>query len=89
MISAVELFKEINKGVNGDASCIAVVPPPKEGDIKGASIDLHLGRWFCLLQQSRHPHFSFKEHINGADKFNNKEYFVDFGCDFVLHPGRF
>lgn len=86
MLGAPQLIEELEKGNSGNNEFMSVVPAPSY-KIEGASIDLHLGRWFSLPHQTRDTHYSFKE--EAKSKVSAKEYFVDFDGKFVLHPGRF
>jgi dCTP deaminase len=88
MIGDGDLIKELQKGNDADRAYISIIPTPDYNAIRGASVDLHLGRWFSLPHQSRNTHYSFLSQ-QSSDTFNAKEYFVDFNGSFILHPGRF
>lgn len=69
---------------------LSVVPAPDEARFRsgsGASIDLHLGRWFRTLKQSKLP--VLKLGGSTPDTPATKEHFVPFDDEFVLHPGKF
>ncbi len=87
MIGSTDIIKELKLGNDGDKSCISIIPAPDYTKIEGASVDLHLGRWFSIPHQSRNTHYSFIDTNN--QEISAKEYFVDFGKTFVLHPSRF
>ena len=53
----------------------------------GASIDLHLGRWFRTMRQSNVT--VLKVGKNSSYSGFSKEHFVPFGKEFILHPGKF
>jgi dCTP deaminase len=87
MIGSPQLVQELRKGNAGEAAFISIIPAPDYDGVEGASIDLHLGRWFSLPHQSRNTHYDFSEKSN--KEVSAKEYFTDFDGQFVLHPGRF
>jgi dCTP deaminase len=87
MLGTNDLIDEIGRGSNGELEYLAVLPVPKE--IKNASIDLHLGRWFSQPHQSRSTFYDFGEETSNPSAFTAKEYFSPFKGEFVLHPGRF
>jgi dCTP deaminase len=87
MLGTQELVTEVEKGNRGEKAFLSILPEPDE--IKGASIDLHLGRWFLQPHQSRSTFFDFKENAAARGDFTSKEYFARFDGEFVLHPGRF
>jgi dCTP deaminase len=89
MLGSPQLINELKQGNAGNQQYLSIVPIPDFSKIFGASIDLHLGRWFCLPKQSRDTHYSFNEKQSNPAKFSFKEYFAGFGGEFVLHPGRF
>jgi dCTP deaminase len=53
----------------------------------GASIDLHLGRWFRAMKQANLPLLKLSD--TEMDSKYTKEYFVPFDKPFILHPGKF
>lgn len=85
MLGSGELRREIELGNLGQKEYLSVIPEPKE--LEGASVDLHLGRWFLQPHQSRSTFYDFGE--DAASAFTAKEYFASFDGEFVLHPGRF
>jgi len=69
---------------------LSIVPEPSEVQFVtegGASINLHLGRWFRSMKQANIPYLQ----INRDDKDLeiSKETFIAFGNEFYLHPGKF
>lgn len=95
MLGSPQIIEELRLGNAGDQGYMSAVPIPDFSKIDGASIDLHLGRWFSLPKQSRGTHYSFeeehspKEEHSPAMNFISKEYFAEFGGRFILHPARF
>jgi len=87
MLGSEDLKREIGLGNKGQENYISIIPEPKT--IDGASIDLHLGRWFLQPHQSRSTFYDFAEDASNSSAFTAKEYFAPFGGEFVLHPGRF
>jgi dCTP deaminase len=87
MLGAADLKREIEFGNVGQQNYISIIPAPTK--ISGASIDLHLGRWFLQPHQSRSTFYDFAEDSPNSSAFTAKEYFAPFGGEFVLHPGRF
>jgi dCTP deaminase len=87
MLGTDDLRTEIAKGNSGDKAYLSVLPVPTE--IKGASVDLHLGRWFSQPHQSRSTFYDFREDVANSSAYTAKEYFAPFHGEFVLHPGRF
>jgi hypothetical protein len=51
---------------------------------------LRLGRWFVVLRQSSQPYFDVTNTSEAlqAEARASRRYFVPFGLEFVLHPGR-
>lgn len=94
MLDCVEIAKRIRLGNAAKPNGLAVVPEPDLGEIEGSgesSVSLRLGRWFVALRQSSQPFFdvaSDGKQIR-AESRAAKRYFVPFGDEFVLHPGRF
>lgn len=72
---------------------IGCCPSPLEIDenqIGPASLDLRLGCWFLILQQSRRSEIDLSEPSEKAiEETDGKYYYVPFGHKFVVHPGRF
>jgi dCTP deaminase len=69
---------------------IAIIPRPDRTTFEtnsGASIDLHLGRWFRTMRQSNITVLKI-----GTEKTYStfsKEHFVPFEKEFILHPSKF
>jgi dCTP deaminase len=72
---------------------IAVVPVPDLDKLEangGVSIDLRLGRWFASMKQSDETHIDCHGIARGISEARlMRSYFVPYGADFVIHPGRF
>ena len=94
MLDCEALVRQIRLGNAADSSGLAIVPEPnldeleKSGD---ASVTLRLGRWFIVLRQTSQTSFdvSPKAVEMQAEASASRKYFVPFGHEFVLHPGRF
>lgn len=99
MLSGRELLRRIQlRPDNPDA--LTIVPKPDLEHLRekgGASIDLRLGRWFMSLRQARISRVELSglssKYENNSDKLAgvslDKNHFVPFGDEFILHPGRF
>jgi dCTP deaminase len=87
MLGTSDLSREIERGNAGDKQYLSILPAPVQ--IKGASVDLHLGRWFLQPHQSRSTFYDFRENVANSSEFTAKEHFAPFKGEFVLHPGRF
>jgi dCTP deaminase len=73
-----------------DDKRLSVIPLPEEARFRaqsGASVDLHLGRWFRTMKQANLPLLTLGE--CEMDSKYTKEYFVPFNKGFILHPGKF
>lgn len=66
---------------------LSITPRPirKEVEEGGASIDLHLGRWFSTMRQSNIALVEMTKDQHAV----SKEHFVAFDGSFILHPGKF
>jgi dCTP deaminase len=61
-----------------------------DDQIGAASLDVRLGSWFLVLQQSRKSQIDLTQSSNtGMEETDGKYYYVPTGEKFVLHPGRF
>ncbi|MBX3554627.1 dCTP deaminase [Chelatococcus sp.] len=84
----------MDDGKNGLVQGIVISPDPSETDpsqIGRTSIDLRLGRWFTLLQQTKTTFIDLAV-ARDENEFSSREgktYYVPFGQKFVLHPNRF
>ena len=87
MLGAADLKREVELGNVGNKEYVSIIPEPRE--FEGASIDLHLGRWFLQPHQSRSTVYDFGADAENSNAFTAKEYFSPFNGEFVLHPGRF
>ena len=94
MLDCVELAHQIRDGNAAKSGGLAIVPEPDLSEIENSgelSISLRLGRWFVALRQSSQPYFDVAntdEEIQ-AETRAARRYFVPFGKEFILHPGRF
>ncbi|SMD06672.1 dCTP deaminase [Fulvimarina manganoxydans] len=93
MLSKSEIIKLIKKGETDPSEGIGVVPSPlssEQAQIGPGSLDLRLGRWFLVLQQSKRSVIDLREQSNAetGDR-DGKYYYVPFGAKFVIHPNRF
>lgn len=92
ILTAKKLADEIRKGNASDPTGIAVVPMPDLQILENggeASVNLRLGRWFLTMRQSSETHIEPTAAGNPGENKFSKKYFVPFGEEFVLHPGRF
>jgi dCTP deaminase len=94
MLDCVDLAKRLRLGNDASDDGLCIVPEPDITEIEKsgeASVTLRLGRWFISLRQSSQTYFDVDidkaEHRLEAKA--SKHYFVPFGNEFVLHPGRF
>jgi dCTP deaminase len=69
---------------------LGVVPLPSRNEVKsgGASIDLHLGRWFRVIKQANISVIKLKEPEERELEFTGEK-FVPFDKEFILHPNKF
>lgn len=94
MLGSLELEKRIGLGKSDPEKGIQIVPTPQSLGGKvgpSASVDLRLGRWFLVLQQSRTSVIDLGKERT-AEEFEFREgrmFHVPFGERFVVHPGRF
>lgn len=94
MLDCIELSRLIELGNQANPAGLSVVPEPDLDEVKSsgeASITLRLGRWLIALRQSSQPFFDVATNDSEirAEARAAKNYFVPFGDEFVLHPGRF
>ena len=94
MLDCLELSRRIRLGNNADPQGLSIVPEPDLTEIEKsgeASVSLRLGRWLVALRQSSQPYFDVDTAPDKtrAEARAAKSYFVPFGEEFVLHPGRF
>ncbi|SRR6266851_4224864 len=94
MLDCTELASRIRLGNDADSNGLAVVPEPDLDEIRKsgeASISLRMGRWFVALRQSSQPFFDVASEGTEirAEARASRRYFVPFGHEYVLHPGRF
>ncbi|WP_370677337.1 dCTP deaminase [Pleomorphomonas sp. PLEO] len=94
MLDCVKLADLIALGNRAEPDGLAIIPEPNIEEIRSSgesSISLRLGRWFLALRQSSQPFFdSLNENeYKKTESKASKYYYVPFGQEFVLHPGRF
>jgi dCTP deaminase len=90
MLNCVELAEKIRIGNTGNANGLSVIPEPPLAEIEKsgeASVTLRLGRWFVVIRQSSHAFFDVLP--GSTEARSTRKYFVPFGKEFILHPGRF
>lgn len=86
---------ELTARMEGEEPELLVVPRPDLVELRengSASIDLRLGRWFRTMRQSRLsllPSVAEESGLGQEQGNITKEYYVPFGDQFVLHPGKF
>ena len=96
MLNGEEVLESL---ANGELS---IVPFPRQiieetRKRAGASIDLHLGRWFKTFKQTKHsaialtlPNKCAAQKDKGFSSLpQTREHFVRFGEPFTIHPHRF
>jgi dCTP deaminase len=94
MLDCAELARRIQLGSTAENNGLTIVPQPDISTIEKsgeASVTLRLGRWFIVLRQSSHLFFDVARDRAElrAEARASKRYFVPFGDEFILHPGRF
>jgi dCTP deaminase len=92
ILSGQKLAEEIARGNAGEHLGVAIIPEPSLDDLKRSgesSVSLRLGRWFLSVKQSNETHIeAFASNSEKVQRIS-KQYFVPFGNEFILHPGRF
>jgi dCTP deaminase len=94
MLNTEEIRQRLNRFDGSKTDGIVIVPNPFDHDISQVgrtSIDLRLGRWFSLLQQTKTSAIDFAKirNENAFTAAEGRSSFVPFGHPFVLHPSRF
>jgi dCTP deaminase len=94
MLNTGEVEKRLNRHDAKSGDGIVIVPNPFEHDksqIGRTSIDLRLGRWFSMLQQTKTSAIDFgaPRNENSFSAAEGRSSFVPFGHPFVLHPSSF
>ncbi|MDH2382745.1 dCTP deaminase [Bradyrhizobium sp. CER78] len=94
MLNTDEVKRRLHRFDGTQSDGIVIVPNPFEHDatqIGRTSIDLRLGRWFSMLQQTKTSAIDFgvPRNENAFSASEGRSSFVPFGHPFVLHPGRF
>ena len=94
MLGYEELKRTIELGQNDPSKGILIVPSFDSlgtASKGSASIDLHLGRWFLSVQQTKTGVIDLGV-PRSSDEFEaaeGKMNYVPFGTKFIVHPGRF
>jgi dCTP deaminase len=94
MLNSEKLSQKIKIGNQPNLRGLTIVPQPdleniaKSGE---ASVSMRLGRWFLVLKQTSKPYFDVTsdELELRRERSSARKYFVPFGKEFILHPGRF
>jgi dCTP deaminase len=94
MLNTDEVKKRLHRFDGTQTDGIVIVPNPFERDetqIGRTSIDLRLGRWFAMIQQTKTSaiDFGISRNENEFSAAEGRASFVPFGHRFVLHPNRF
>ncbi len=94
MLDCKKFAARIKAGNEGAEDGLVIIPEPDIGEIEKsgeASVTLRLGRWFIVLRQSSQTFFDVKPETAEAraEASASKRYFVPFGEEFILQPGRF
>ena len=92
VLSAKLLSDQVRLGCRPDSAGISIVPQPDLDAVERsgeASVSLRLGRWFTTLKQSRETHLEVTPSEQSPEIRISKSYFIPFGDNYVLHPGRF
>jgi dCTP deaminase len=94
LLDCVTLAQQIRMGNKGEPSGFAIIPEPNTEELEHsgeAAVTLRLGRWFVTLKQSSQTFFDVRPESAElhAEASASKKYFVPFGREYVLHPGRF
>jgi dCTP deaminase len=94
MLDCITLANRIRMGNQGEPMGLAIIPEPSIDEVEDAgeaSVTLRLGRWFVTLRQSSQTFFDVRPETAElrAEASASKKYFVPFGREYVLHPGRF
>jgi len=93
MLSGRKIEELLATGESDAESGIGCSPNPCGYDktqIGGGSLDVRLGCWFLVMQQSRRSVIDLaKSDSKGLENTDGKYYYVPFGKSFVVHPGRF
>ena len=94
MLSTLEVRRRMSENQASTSKRLTIVPDPfvkNMEQIGRTSIDLRLGRWLMLLQQTKASVIDFAE-TRDENKFSSRDaktYYIPFGQKFVLHPNRF
>lgn len=92
ILSGKKLASDILRGNGGDPNGVGLVPEPSLSDLEQsgeASVSLRLGRWFSSVRQSNETHIETASAEDDKTQRLSKQYYVPFGIEFILHPGRF
>jgi dCTP deaminase len=92
ILTGKKLAQEIARGNAGEHLGIAIIPEPSLDELQHsgeASVSLRLGRWLLAVRQSNETHIeAFSGKPDRVQRIS-KQYFVPFGDQYILHPGRF
>lgn len=93
MLSAERIKDLLVKSAADPERSIGCCPNPLgvgDAQIGPASLDVRLGRWFLVVQQSRREVIDLTtDDPMGFEEIDGKYYYVPFGGKFIVHPGRF
>ncbi len=93
MLSAERIRDLLSKAEAHPEKGIGCCPSPlgiSETQIGAASLDVRLGRWFLVIQQSRRSIIDLtRPDPAGIEEIDGKYYYVPFDQSFIVHPGRF
>jgi len=92
ILTGQKLAEEVVRGNGGDPLGVAIIPEPSMEELEHsgeASVSLRLGRWLLAVRQSNETHIeAFAGKPEKVQRIS-KQYFVPFGDEFIVHPGRF
>ncbi|MDQ6436146.1 dCTP deaminase [Mesorhizobium sp. LHD-90] len=93
MLSAERIRDLLSKAATSPDKGIGCCPSPIgicEEQIGAASLDIRLGRWFLVVQQSKRSIIDLaKNDPAGIEEIDGKYYYIPFQENFIVHPGRF
>lgn len=93
MLSAERIVDLLSKAEASPERGIGCCPSPlgiSASQVGPASLDVRLGRWFLVIQQSKRGVIDLtKNDPAGIEEIDGKYYYVPFRKEFIVHPGRF
>ena len=92
LLKGESLFQLLDRGKDAEPMGVAIVPLMNFEDLRKkdvSSLDLRLGRWFLAVRASRTGVIQGDQDDFGDEIRLAKKYFVPFGQQLYLHPGRF